>query len=128
MRRLRRRLRLTMISLVDVIFLLLLIFMLTSTFTRHAEIDLAAAAVGRLARSERRLLFLQLAVDRIALNRKEMALKDLGGRLSELADRIEAATPLLVSLSGDVSAQRPTDLLAALRGVEGIRTVFLGAT
>ncbi len=128
MRRLRRRRRLTMTSLVDVIILLLLIFMLTSTFTRHAEIALAAAAVGRLARSERRLLFLQLAVDRIALNSKEMALKDLGGRLSELADRIEAATPLQVSLSGDVSAQRPTDLLAALRGVEGIRTVFLGAT
>ena len=35
-----------MTSLIDVIFLLLLFFMLTSTFSKFAEIELAAATSG----------------------------------------------------------------------------------
>ena len=46
MRSTRRRRKLSMTSLIDVIFLLLLFFMLTSTFTRFAELDLAAASGG----------------------------------------------------------------------------------
>ncbi|MEX3007422.1 biopolymer transporter ExbD [Hoeflea sp. TYP-13] len=43
----RRRLSLT--SLIDVIFLLLLFFMLSSTFTRFAEVDIAAGRAGQTA-------------------------------------------------------------------------------
>lgn len=42
----RRRRRLSMTSLIDVIFLLLLFFMLSSTFTRFAEVDIAAGRGG----------------------------------------------------------------------------------
>ena len=46
MRKARRRRRLSMTSLIDVIFLLLLFFMLTSTFTRFSEVELTAAGSG----------------------------------------------------------------------------------
>ncbi|MER0236630.1 biopolymer transporter ExbD [Fulvimarina sp. MAC8] len=39
-----RRAGLSMTSLIDVIFLLLLFFMLTSTFVRHQQVDIAAPA------------------------------------------------------------------------------------
>lgn len=42
----QRARRLSLTSLIDVIFLLLLFFMLTSTFTRFAELDLAAVEPG----------------------------------------------------------------------------------
>ncbi|WP_099866380.1 biopolymer transporter ExbD [Pararhizobium haloflavum] len=42
----RRRQRLSLTSLIDVIFLLLLFFMLSSTFTRFAEVELAGGQGG----------------------------------------------------------------------------------
>lgn len=45
--RIKRKRRLSMTSLIDVIFLLLLFFMLSSTFTRFAEIDIAAGRGGQ---------------------------------------------------------------------------------
>lgn len=42
----RRRRPVSMTSLIDVIFLLLLFFMLSSTFTRFAEIEFAAGRAG----------------------------------------------------------------------------------
>lgn len=44
-----RRRRLSMTSLIDVIFLLLLFFMLSSTFTRFAEVEIAAGRGGESA-------------------------------------------------------------------------------
>ena len=57
MRRLRRRRRLSMTSLIDVIFLLLLFFMLSSTFTRFAELELAAGGTGGSPMPSGRCLF-----------------------------------------------------------------------
>lgn len=42
-----RRRRLSLTSLIDVIFLLLLFFMLSSTFTRFAEVDIVAGRGGQ---------------------------------------------------------------------------------
>ena len=42
----KRRRRLSLTSLIDVIFLLLLFFMLSSTFTRFAEVDIVAGRAG----------------------------------------------------------------------------------
>ncbi|MEM8921756.1 MAG: biopolymer transporter ExbD, partial [Pseudomonadota bacterium] len=46
LRRVRRRGRSSITSLIDVIFLLLLFFMLASTFTRFSEVDIAAASAS----------------------------------------------------------------------------------
>ncbi|ARC88021.1 biopolymer transporter ExbD [Rhodovulum sp. MB263] len=120
-----RRRRLSLTSLVDVIFLLLLFFMLSSTFTRFAEVDLVAAGQGGAAAdSETRPLFLQLEPDRLRLNGRAL---DLDG-LAEGLGPVEPGQVVLVALRGGVSAQRLTDLLVALRAIPGLGVTVLGAT
>lgn len=118
----RRRNRLSMTSLIDVIFLLLLFFMLTSTFSRFAEIELATATGGGAAAPGQKPYFLQLDPQRLRLNGQALALADLGDSL--LTEAPEGA-PVLVSLGRDVDAQRLTDLLIALRALPGLRVTVL---
>ena len=63
-----------MTSLIDVIFLLLLFFMLTSTFSKFSEVPLAAAGSGAVAQaSDAKPVFLQLGPDTLRLNGDEIA-------------------------------------------------------
>ncbi|WP_367714863.1 biopolymer transporter ExbD [Nitratireductor sp. GISD-1A_MAKvit] len=48
----RRRKPLSLTSLIDVIFLLLLFFMLSSTFTRFASVEISGGAGFRLRRRQ----------------------------------------------------------------------------
>ncbi|TCM84528.1 biopolymer transporter ExbD [Rhodovulum steppense] len=125
MRRAARRRRLSLTPLIDVIFLLLLFFMLSSTFTRFAEVDLAAAGTARPAPPETRPVFLQLEPEAVRLNGRDLALEALPGAIEP--GSAEAAQPVLVALRGAVTAQRLTDLLVVLRGVTGIEVTVLGA-
>jgi biopolymer transport protein ExbD len=107
----RRKLSLT--SLIDVIFLLLLFFMLSSTFSQFSEVELATAGQGQ-AVSEARPIFLQLRADDLRLNARAVPLDGLAAAIATLA---EGDTRALVSTDADVSAQRLTDLLVILRGI-----------
>ena len=101
-----------MTSLIDVIFLLLLFFMLTSTFTRFSELQISAAgAGGSTPPSEAQPLFLRLGADLITLNGREVARDDVRGSVAEL---MAGTTTLLVSAADDVTSQRLVDLLVAL--------------
>ena len=91
-----------MTSLIDVIFLLLLFFMLTSTFSKFAEIELAAATSGAGAEAGAKPYFLQLTTEGLRLNGDALALDALTA--SPLAEA-EEGTPLLVSLGAQVEAQ-----------------------
>ena len=65
MRRRRRSGRLSMTSLIDVIFLLLLFFMLTSTFSKFSEVELAAEGTSDeavLANTQRFTIIIEGAV------------------------------------------------------------------
>ncbi len=115
-----------MTSLIDVIFLLLLFFMLTSTFSKFGEVELAAGASGSAASAEVRPVFVQLGADSLSLNARDLTLDDLARRLNELAGK-DGETIVLVSLKGDVSSQRLTDLLVAVRPVQGISLTVLGS-
>jgi biopolymer transport protein ExbD len=117
-----------MTSLIDVIFLLLLFFMLSSTFSKFSEVELSAASGGAAIAGDTRPLFLQLHEGRLTLNGQEVALETLEATLLERAEAGDAAppTPLLISLKGAVTAQRLTDLLVAVRGVHGITPTVLG--
>ena len=123
MRSQRRRRRLSMTSLIDVIFLLLLFFMLSSTFSRFAEVELApaAASANAASASDQAPLFLRLRAGGLDLNGQDTALNDLATALAG-----EENPLVLVSLQGDVSAQRLTDLLVALRSIKGARVTVLG--
>jgi len=108
-----------MTSLVDVIFLLLF-FMLTSTFSKFAELPLSAASGGR-AGGEEPPLFLQLYPDRIAVNGQT-------GRLDTLDLSGQGAGVLLVALKPEVTAQRLTDLLVQLRRFPQMHVTVLGSS
>lgn len=121
MRRQARRRRLSMTSLIDVIFLLLLFFMLSSTFTRFSEIELASGgAAGSASAANNRPFFLRLGMDSLDLNGRDIAFDSLVNGFGE-----DAAPVILVSMVSSVTAQRLTDLLVALRGVSGAQVTVL---
>lgn len=112
------RRRMSMTSLIDVIFLLLLFFMLSSTFSRFGEIELSSATAGGSTESapvERS--FVQLGETRVALNGQTVSLE-------ALVEQVETGQ-VLVSLDADTSAQRLVDLLVQLRGREGLTVTVL---
>lgn len=127
MRKTKVRRKLSMTSLIDVIFLLLLFFMLTSTFTRFAEVELTAAGAGGTASADTPPLFLKLAQDGLQLNLQPLAIESLAQELSARKP-VDGTQAVLVSLGADVSAQRLTDLLVVLRTVPGIKATVLGAS
>lgn len=114
-----------MTSLIDVIFLLLLFFMLTSTFSRFSEVELTAAGASTGGSSDRPPLFLRLTPEDMSLNGQTVEMTALAGALSPEAD-MDAPRPLIVALAAEVTSQRLTDLLVTLRGVQGIAPTVLG--
>lgn len=116
-----------MTSLIDVIFLLLLFFMLTSTFSKFAEVELTAGGSGKGAETANvPPLFLQLGEDVLALNGETVVMEALKASLTDVVSEGQAQ-PVLVSLRDGVTAQRLTDLLVVLRAVPGLRVTVLGA-
>lgn len=126
MRKVRHRRRLSLTSLIDVIFLLLLFFMLTSTFTRFAEVDLALGGAGGAPSSDSPV-FLSLAAEDLRVNGETIALAGVQEALA--VHRIgDAPLSVLVAMSADVTAQRLTDLLVALREGPALRVTVLEET
>jgi biopolymer transport protein ExbD len=116
----RKRSKLSMTSLIDVIFLLLLFFMLTSTFTKFAEVELLSATSGGngdLVKTPP--LFMRLGADTLTLNAQPAKLDTLAGMMKSQRNT-ETSQPVLISLSADTSAQRLTDLLMVLRTLPGL--------
>jgi biopolymer transport protein ExbD len=108
----------SMTPLIDVVFLLLLFFMLTSTFSSFGEIELSQATAGAAVSgtpSER--VFVQLGATRLVLNGAPLT-------LDELATQLKVGQ-VLVSLDADASAQRLVDLLVQLRGRDGLSVMVL---
>lgn len=116
-RRSFRRRALTLTPLVDVIFLLLLFFMLTSTFSRYGEIEISAAMGGGAGKMLRDAAFVQLGPGHVTLAGREVALEHLPALLE--------GRRALVSLRDGVDAQRLIDVLAILRGVPGLSLTVL---
>lgn len=117
-----------MTSLIDVIFLLLLFFMLSSTFSQFSEVELAASGTGSgQAQADTRPVFLRLAPDDLSLNGQKQTLETLADALrTQQGDAPEQ--PVIVALNGEVTAQRLTDLLVTLRTLTGLRVTILEST
>lgn len=114
-----------MTSLIDIIFLLLLFFMLTSTFSRFSEVELTAAGASASAASTQPPLFLRLQPEAMTLNGQSVTLAALPDSLTPQADPDQPRT-LIVALTPEVTAQRLTDLLIVLRPIQGITPTVLG--
>jgi biopolymer transport protein ExbD len=119
-----RRKALSMTSLIDVIFLLLLFFMLSSTFTRFAEIPLTGASAGLGgATSDTPPLFLRLDENSVELNGQ-------GYTLGSVIKQIDTLTPpdgqqVLVAPRDAVTSQRLVDLLVVLAARPNLSIVVL---
>lgn len=122
----RKRRKLSMTSLIDVIFLLLLFFMLSSTFSRFAEVELQAATAGQTTNPDPNIMFLRATKSGLSLNGSDIALGDLSAKISAL----HSAKPsiLLLNVGQDVTAQHMTDILVALRGIAGLPVSVMGAS
>ncbi|MGP9789213.1 ExbD/TolR family protein [Roseinatronobacter sp. NSM] len=116
-----RRKRLSMTSLIDVIFLLLLFFMLSSTFARQGEVPLDLAMGGATEMPETPPLFLQLAPDGLRLNSVQGTDDDLQAAL----DTPEGGL-VLVALADGVDAQRLADILYLIQRRNGWRIGVIG--
>ncbi len=121
-----RRRRLSMTSLIDVIFLLLLFFMLSSTFSRFAEVDLSTARSGGAGKSDAKMSFLQLGEENLRVNGQDIGLAALPETFADISPEAETLQ-VIVSLRDDVTAQRLTDLLVVLRGIDRLSISVLGS-
>lgn len=115
MTRTRRALALT--PLIDVIFLLLLFFMLTTSFVREVDLPLAPAG-GGLAEGARPA-FLDLGPEAMALNGAAVDPADLAARLA-------GEDALLIRLQPGVTAQRLIDVLGPLSRLPALHVRVLG--
>ncbi|MEP2715698.1 biopolymer transporter ExbD [Pseudophaeobacter sp.] len=118
-----KRSRMSMTSLIDVIFLLLLFFMLTSTFSKYGEVELMAAGQAEGV-EERQKLFVSLGADSLELNGQPVDLTRIAG-LIRSQPQDGSGHLVLISPKEEASSQQLVDLLAVLRSVENLQTVVL---
>ena len=118
LKRVRQRRRASITSLIDVIFLLLLFFMLASTFSKFSEIDIAVANASGSGQSTTEIATVRIQSDRIYCNETETFDTDLVSRLNELS--ASGTNGVRVSLSGDVSTQRLVDVLSLVKQVPSL--------
>lgn len=116
----KRRKRLSMTSLIDVIFLLLLFFMLTSTFSKFGEIEFSAAAAGD-SEPDETIRFVKLYANQILVDGTPAQLAQVAEML-----RSDSSQIVLISLNPDATSQQLIDLLTVLASVEQLRTQVLG--
>ena len=117
-----RRRPVSLTSLIDIIFLLLLFFMLSSTFTKFSEVPLMNAGGG--AEQGARPLFLQLRPDGMSLNGEVTTLDALLGRIEQIKAGMDEQT-VLITVDATVSSQRLIDVLAVLRNAPDLAVSVL---
>lgn len=116
----KRRKRLSMTSLIDVIFLLLLFFMLTSTFSKFGEIEFSTASVGGSTK-DIPIRFVKLERDRLLLDGTEASMDTVATLFEGTTEQMA-----LISLGQNATSQQLIDLLTALKGVAQLRTQVIG--
>ncbi|WP_150525668.1 biopolymer transporter ExbD [Roseibium sediminis] len=108
-------------SLIDVIFLLLLFFMLASSFTRYQATQMASGASGGGA--EVRPTYLRLHGDgRMDLNGRSVSPDELEERTRTLA---ETKGALLAIWSGPNATIRDVVMVTSLARAAGLKTVLV---
>lgn len=124
LRRARQRRRASITSLIDVIFLLLLFFMLASTFSKFSEIELASLPGGAPAEdSTEETQRLRIEASRLVFNGENLPIGEIVRRLS-----LAPATPRMLAVTADNEAttQQLTDVLMKLGTVPGLTIQVMG--
>ncbi|KPB02630.1 ExbD/TolR family protein [Ahrensia marina] len=113
-----RRRKISMTSLIDVIFLLLLFFMLSSTFSRFSDVELSSGVAGS-ASQDIMPAFIKLTDQGITLNGRSIELDMLNEQVAALKDDA-GINGLILSVDETASAQQFVDVLTAARQLVGI--------
>ena len=109
--------------LVDVIFLLLLFFMLSSTFTQFGQVEIGAPAVGGGSEALPKAI-LMVDPDRLRLNGRTIAQDNLA---TEVATLIETGNDsILVYIQGSSSTQLLVTVMSELKTVPGLTVTVAG--
>lgn len=116
-----KRKRLSLTSLIDVIFLLLLFFMLSSTFSKYAKIEINSGKGGSISVFQKPIIVIALGSDSIRINGKTLHVGTLQNSLvSLIADGRKKA---LITVSEKTTTQQLADLLQQLAIVDGLSVV-----
>ncbi|MEM8937608.1 MAG: biopolymer transporter ExbD, partial [Pseudomonadota bacterium] len=109
----KRRRGASITSLIDVIFLLLLFFMLASTFSRQAEIEFVSSAQEGGGGEAPNVIPLLILSDELQLNGRSVAEAVLASSLNEELSQSDGI--VAIELGEDVTTQRLIDILLVLR-------------
>ena len=110
----RKRSLIGLTSLIDVIFLLLLFFMLTSTFMRFTSFDLKVAAAGNEAPAPDTVLLVRVMADgSLSLNGQPARLDDIDDVLAGFIDR--GVQHAVLQPRGKVAVQTLVETLEVLQ-------------
>jgi len=108
-----------MTSLIDVIFLLLLFFMLSSTFSRFADVELGATG-GRASSAQDSIpAFMKVSADRVMLNGIALDKDALAVEIERLKASVHV-NAVIMSVDETASSQQLVDMLLILRKSPGI--------
>lgn len=109
----RRRLALT--PLIDIIFLLLLFFMLSSTFSRFAEVPVQGGVAGT-GRGERPDVLISVTAASVRLNGADITVDGIQSRLEDL--KLLGARRAMITVGADATSQALVDVLDAASGAD----------
>ena len=118
--------RLALTSLIDIIFLLLLFLMLTSTFSKFSEIELSVATTAAKNKVSEKILFLRVSAVRIDLNSGEVEMNSLAKSIKSFTQNAKAS--LVISMDQDVTSQRLVDILGIVANIEGLSINLIGSS
>lgn len=109
-RKVREPVDINLAPLIDVVFILLLFFVVTTTFTRETQlkVDLPEAVSGNPPQAEERTLEILIGADSsFALNGRQLARHDLNSLMAALQQESQgdASLPLVISADGKAPHQ-----------------------
>lgn len=105
-------------SLIDVIFLLLLFFMLSSTFTRFAKVEITGGQAAASAEAETPDILLHLEGDAWKVNGIAMPVEEAMGELAGLQEN--GASSLAILVRGEETSQMLVEAVERIRRETGL--------
>jgi biopolymer transport protein ExbD len=115
---LNRRKKLSLTSLIDVIFLLLLFFMLSSTFSKYSKLEINAQAQGTGTTTQSRLSLVSIDGGILRLNGQLVDVNRLISLLSQ--DELNESQRAVITTTVSTTTQQLVDVLIELSNVEGL--------
>jgi biopolymer transport protein ExbD len=127
LKRTRPRRRASITSLIDVIFLLLLFFMLASSFSKFSEVEISSTTAAAGQTSDNPILILTIGTDTLLLDGKPIPLSHLTYRL-EIFENDNRVPIVAVKLVDEVPTQTLIDVLAELKRTPWIEVFVVEPT